>query len=231
MLQKTFNFFLDLILPKTCRVCGAFDTWLCEVCQGKIVLNVNQFCPVCVKPSVDGHTHANCGNRNTLDGLLAASDFDQLQDLVHSYKYDLIKDLGLPLGKILTGFVEQKNYVNFVKNFVIVPVPLHKTRKRFRGFNQSEILAQVVAEKFRLTQKNLLLQRSKNTSPQTKLDRNQRKQNILGAITAEQKDYIKDKKILLIDDIATTGATLNECAKVLKKYGAREVWGLVLAHG
>ena len=231
MRQTTYKFLIDLVLPKTCRVCGEFDSWLCGACQGKIGFRRKQICAVCVQPSVDGYTHPACGSKFTLDGLLVAGEFAQLQSLIHSYKYGLIKDLGIPLGKILGDFAEQKNYADFLQNFTVVPVPLHKTRRRFRGFNQSEILASSIAEKLKLTQKNLLLQRSKNTSPQTSLNRKERKQNIVGAITAEQKDYLKGKNILLIDDIATTGSTLNECAKVLKSHGAKAVWALVLAHG
>lgn len=231
MQKQIYNFFLDLIFPKACRVCGAFDTWLCDNCLSKITLQQKQLCAVCVKPSNNGLTHPDCRSRNTLDGLLVASNFRQLQGLIHSYKYGLIKDLGLTLAEILVNFIENQNFQEFINDFVIVPVPLHKKRRRFRGFNQSEILAKILAQAFELQQKDLLLLRKKNTIAQTSLNRKQRISNIENAFETKRPSAMNYEKVLLVDDIATTGATLNECAKVLKKSGAKSVWALVLAHG
>jgi len=230
MISKTTNFLLDILLPKTCLICGAFDTFLCTACQEKIVGPQQQLCPVCAKASITGKTHDRCASKNTLDGLFAAGNFGQLQGIIHSYKYGLVTELHQQLGKILTKFVTNNSLEEFIKQFRVIPVPLHKARKRFRGFNQSEILAAQMCKKLQMAMDTKSLTRIKNTTPQTKLDRKNRYTNIEKAFRADRIN-IQDKKILLIDDIATTGATLNECAKTAKSAGATEVWALVLAHG
>jgi len=231
MRQILYRFVLDLVLPQTCRVCGEFDTWLCGTCQGKIRLQEQQLCPVCTKASTSGATHPSCESGSVLDGLLAVGHFDQLQSLIHAYKYGLITELHVPLGQVLVRFIQDQGLSEFIKNFTVVPVPLHKSRTRFRGFNQSEILADYFSQKLNLNQEKNILFRKKNTVPQTTLDRTNRKTNIQSAFSTNPEKNLNGKKILLIDDIVTTGATLNECAKTLKKAGSKSVWALVLAHG
>ena len=120
-----------------------------------------------------------------------------------------------------------------LKESLIVPVPLHIKRKRWRGFNQAEVLASRLAEGFNLVMRAYILNRIKDTQAQTKLKRKQRLKNIKNAfkVNNEWQDKLKSTKILLVDDVATSGRTLNECARALKESGAKEVWGIVLARG
>ncbi len=116
------------------------------------------------------------------------------------------------------------------KDVIITPVPLHRNRIWARGFNQADILAREIAKLLGVNFANLLI-RSKNTKPQFGLSRNLRRQNVDGIFRFNLKKtaIIKNKTIVLIDDVIATGSTLKECAKVLKNNGAKEIWALVLA--
>jgi ComF family protein len=123
--------------------------------------------------------------------------------------------------------------VNFPKNFVVIPLPLHKNRKRIRGFNQAELIAvgfiSAVSSSRLILEPNLLV-RTKNTKPQVELSGEERRQNIVGAFAVSDPNVVKNKTILLVDDVKTTGATLEEAARVLKEAGAKRVWAMTAAH-
>lgn len=116
------------------------------------------------------------------------------------------------------------------KNALVIPVPLHPRRERWRGFNQAELIARELADYFNLDMSVGGLIRIKHRKPQTKLNKQDRKNNIKNCF-AWRLGGLSGKKIILVDDVATTGSTLNECARVLKKNGAGEIWGLVAANG
>jgi ComF family protein len=117
-------------------------------------------------------------------------------------------------------------------NKIIIPVPLHVKRFRWRGFNQSELLADSIALHFKLPVEKTVLVRQKNNIPQVEVkDRKDRIENIKDAFICSSNEKVKDKTVILIDDVATTSATLGECAKALKSAGAKEVWGVVVARG
>jgi len=112
---------------------------------------------------------------------------------------------------------------------MIVPVPLHIKKLRQRGFNQSAILARALKKKWRIPLNYFLLKRAKFTLTQTGLDKKEREKNIKGAFEVTSAKDVKDKNIILVDDVYTTGATVNECAKTLRKAGAKDVAILTLA--
>jgi len=233
LLQKIANYAIELIFPKKCLVCGQFGDWLCSNCVRNTRVQTKQYCLVCNQSSVNGLTHPACVTKNTVDGIFIAGCFEQLQDLIHAFKYSLVKDLAEQLVLVYENFIKQNNLENFISSFCVTPVPLHQSRLRWRGFNQSELLAKNFAQRFNLPFYKAVLKRTKNTLPQTKLDRSHRKANVSGAFASQSitNKIVRGKNILLIDDVCTTGATLNECAKILKKSDAKTVWGLVLARG
>ena len=154
--------------------------------------------------------------------------------LVSRFKYNpFLTDLQKVIRQIFSFFlVSQKNY--FPEKFLVVPVPLHWTRQNWRGYNQAEILAKIAAEVFDFEFTPNIVRRTRFTKPQTQLTRKKRLKNIHGAFALCDdlaKEKIKGKSILLIDDVWTTGATLKECAKVLKRNGANKVWALTLTKG
>ena len=111
---------------------------------------------------------------------------------------------------------------------VVIPVPLHKNRQDLRGFNQSELIARKLSKKLNLPG-GCALARTKDTEAQVSLSREFRLTNLVGAFTCTDKEFITGKNILLVDDVATTLSTLNECARALKDAGAKKVWGIVVA--
>jgi len=118
-----------------------------------------------------------------------------------------------------------------LKNFVVTAVPLHFTRLLGRGFNQSELVGKGLADRLNLVYADNILYRSRKTDSQVEKSKSERRENVLNAFKIFDRKLVKNKKILLVDDVITTGATVKECAKVLKRAGAKEVWALTLAHG
>jgi ComF family protein len=125
--------------------------------------------------------------------------------------------------------MEEQGLLDYFEDFIIVPVPLHPRRMNWRGFNQSELLGQTLAEKLKLPAEKNLVARKKHTKPQVKLSADERKRNIENAF--ELSANVDGKKILLVDDLVTSGSTANELAKLLKKHKAAEVWMISAAHG
>lgn len=234
--RKVWAFFLDLIFPKECLGCGCEKTLLCQKCFSSIKLRQTQSCLACKRETNFGKFCTHCASSYNLDGVFIASHYEQkiINKLIKNFKYYFVRELYQDLGKIFILFLndlfdKKEQKINFQKS-LIMPVPLSAYRKRWRGFNQSEILAHLVAENFNLELSVNELIRIKHTRPQVKLNKIQRENNIKNCFNWSAGD-LAGRQIILVDDVVTTGATLNECAKVLKNHGACKVWGLVLANG
>lgn len=255
---KIKTFLLDLIFPIECLGCGKEDVWLCEECFNNIPINQEQICPLCKRISLFGKTCSNCQDKSYLDGILIASHYkdELLQKLIPVFKYKFVTDMAEPLGELLvkllksfqTGFDYQDlnrgglNELKFKhllsvpnifiqKETVLMPIPLHKKRLKERGFNQAELLAKQVSKQFNWQIENKFLKRKHYTSPQAKLSGKEREENMRDVFECLGSDKIINTKIILIDDVMTTGATMQDAARTLKNAGAKEVWGLALAHG
>lgn len=238
MFKKLKNFLLDIFFPITCVSCGKPNEWICEECLNKIPLKNLQVCPVCEKSvTPDGRVCFQCGKKSSLDGLVVATSYrnEIAVKIIHCYKYKFIRDFHVPLGKII---IKSFSGSQLALPDIIIPVPLHSRRLRWRGFNQAGLLAeylgQNIAPGFPIPVIENFLVRRKYTFPQMKVKNYQeRKKNIQGVFEIKTetptKNFLKSKNILLVDDVATTGATLFECARILKKAGASEVFGLVIA--
>ncbi|MBD3299842.1 MAG: hypothetical protein GF347_00640 [Candidatus Moranbacteria bacterium] len=145
------------------------------------------------------------------------------------FKYKFSKDLNEFLGKILVNcFREFKKKLPFGATLV-VPVPIHKKKLKKRGFNQSRLLAEILIKNFGELNLCDCLNRKEYHADQAKLDKNRRIRNLAGAMDIKNNRDLNGEVIILIDDVATTGSTLNECSKVLKKMGAKYICGIVLA--
>jgi ComF family protein len=256
--HKFWTFFLDLIFPLECLGCGAEGAWLCEECFKKIKLKSRQYCLHCKKENDFGQFCPNCQANYSLDGVWIAALYEDelVARLIKSLKYYFVSSLARELGRLLVVFVEQslnqgrilrsslatglrwrelaraKRLPAILLNFkdsLVVPVPLAKKRLRWRGFNQAEILGRALGQHFGLTL-NCQLFRIKHNKPQAKLHEAQRLANVKDCF-AWRGENLAGRNVLLIDDVVTTGATLNECAKVLKQNGGGEVWALVVAKG
>ncbi|MDD5463664.1 MAG: ComF family protein [Candidatus Moranbacteria bacterium] len=232
--KKTYTTVLDILFPILCINCKKEGSWLCIKCQANINIKEECLCPICEKMiTPDGRTCISCKRKSSLDGLIVAASYSQPQisKAVHLFKYRFVDDLHLPLGNL---FVNVLRKTELPLPNIITSVPLHKRRLRWRGFNQSALLAKHLADNL-LPQNKIpfdekILIRNRYTPPQMKIrDHISRKQNIAGAFSLFPNAEIKNKIVLLVDDIATTGSTLFECAKILKEAGASEVFAIVIA--
>ena len=216
---------LDAVFPHKC-VCGKWGVLLCDECRGEIRVDKTGLCPVCKRISDYGRTCSACRHRSDLTGVMILGPHKGvLKALIWKFKYKYVVDIGRPLGELIVA-----RFGNFLvdKRFIVTYSPITKEHLNIRGYNQAEVLARRVAQDLGLTCENTLYKSNKVIS-QVGHTRLERLRNIKGKIKYLGPTDIQNKKILIIDDVYTTGATLEECAKVLRAAGYREVWGLVLS--
>ncbi len=156
-----------------------------------------------------------------------------LRGLIHQLKYEQVRSAVGPLGHMLAQAISKLDTVWTQSSIVIVPVPLHPRRLRQRGFNQTKLTVQ---EAMKLSDRNArmvlradVLERRRETQPQTGLTRNQRRENIRGAFAVVRPDEIAGQEVLLVDDVYTTGTTVSECARVLLRAGASKIYVATVA--
>lgn len=235
------NIFWDLLFPRHCIVCEKPRSYLCRNCFKSIPINPKNVCPICQRvETFAGRVCNACENdkgKIYLDGVIIASYFKHpvLRETIYHYKYGFIKKLAWPLAKILLNKLFLLDTFPF-ELFTFTAVPLHEKRRRWRGFNQSELLGKKLQKLFSLNHLDIefvpnILIRHRYLKPQMKIHSTlDRKKNITGCFSINQELNFKlPDRIIIIDDLITSGATLEECAKVLKLRGVRKVWGLVLA--
>lgn len=225
------NLFLDLIFPKFCLGCGREGDWLCPDCQGKIVLVKSQVCPVCGRLSQNGRFCLKDRKNHYLSGILISCYYHEgpVKELIHNFKYNHILELNQFLSDVMANVLEQN--LNIDKNYLLTAVPLHFLRKAQRGYNQSELLVSKIAEKLKIEKNFEIIKKIRPTKPQVLTEGKSRLKNLKKCFKISSKIDLCGKTIILVDDVATTGTTLEECAAVLKEAGAKRVWGLVIARG
>ena len=228
---KIKNFLLDIIFPIECLGCRKEGAWLCQKCLDKFDLLDSFSCPFCGLKVKNGEICKSCRDKFVLDGMIIATSYNNeiLKKAIHTLKYKFVPDIAEILGKFLTQAITKTNRFE-PSEYKLIPIPLHKKRLLKRGFNQAEFLCQDLTKSFGLELLSGALKRKRQTDSQASLLKEQRIKNIQGAFVCIQPEKVKDKKIILIDDVFTTGSTIQEAAKVLKEAGCIEVWGLTLAH-
>ncbi len=218
---------LDFLLPQTCLGCGREGELICSSCRDFLPELEPPYCPVCGLPLNTGQICPDCaGGGFVLNGLRAPFRFERLvREAVHQFKYQNLRSLAAPFAGFLAGYL----HANPLPVEVIVPVPLHPRRLKERGYNQALLLAHELGLLTGLPVVNDDLIRRRHTPPQARTaSLAERRQHML-ALFACRDGKLKGKKVLLLDDVATSGATLNGCAAALKQAGATSVWGLTLA--
>jgi ComF family protein len=227
------DYILDLFLPKFCFGCGKEGNYLCEDCLAVIEILERNFCPGCQKVTVNGETCPSCKKSTKLNGLYFSTSYQNnlVKKMITQFKYEpLIRELKKPLADlIITHFQLCEKTKSYFADFVLVPVPLEIKRMKWRGFNQSEEIAKELAKYLEIPVISDSLFKTKETLPQMELNSEEREENIKGAFLVKNIEKIVRKRILLVDDVYTTGSTMNECARALKDAGAREVWGVAVA--
>lgn len=227
---------LDLFFPKYCMYCKQLGEYLCSSCFALLSFETTDICLVCQKPAIAGFTHPSCTTKYSIDGAVASLVYSPVMEkLIYRFKYKpYIQDLERILLDLFYEGIIQKPLIvaGITPHTLMVPIPLHTRKQRQRGYNQAEILAKGMAARFQIPFINVL-HRVKATKSQYRLGREERRENIAGAFSLDQqqKAFIQNAQIMLVDDVLTSGATMMEAAKVLKRNGAKKVYGIALARG
>lgn len=241
--QYVSKWLLDIVFPIRCIGCGIFPpsqkkTYLCQGCIRQIPINNSGECIGCKQKSLLGKTCRICKKSNWLDQLLIASDYknDLVVKAIKTFKYRFIQEMAEPLSIILKKYITRLNKDNkfsiLSDSPIIIPIPLHSLRLNWRGFNQADLIAKLFAQSIQTNTHTDIITRIKKSKPQADIkQKDDRLKNLKYKFRVTGSSKIKNKTVILIDDICTTGATLNECARILKEAGAQKVVGLVVARG
>lgn len=242
--MSIFGQLIDLIYPPRCSICQEFiwknrtkkdqeELLFCQPCFDGFTEITSPLCPICGRPFAseveEDHLCEDCLRKKPFYDVVRAPYLYEggLMEAIHQFKYAGKSHLVNSLGPLLTSFA--RRWLNKTDGYLMMPVPLHPKRLRERGFNQSLLLARYVAPPLGVELDFLSLRRIRYTQPQTGLSTNDRRKNVRRAFEVTDKKAAKGRTILLVDDVTTTGNTLNECARVLKRAGSKEVLCLTLA--
>ena len=217
----------DLLFPPRCGLCGAVGSFLCEPCEEGLPGLTGRRCPTCADLLSPRGVCGRCAAlaAQPLDSLQAAFVFEEgARRLVHRLKYERLSALAGPMGGLMAPVLASPAGFD-----LIVPVPLHPRRQRDRGFNQAELLAREISRFHGVEMNPRALVRVRPTRPQVRTaGHTERASNVAGAFAC--RSPVARRHVLLVDDVATTGATLRACAEPLRRAGAAAVHALVFAH-
>lgn len=228
---------LDLLFPPLCHLCrchlpSAGELHLCPACFERLSLIRSPHCTICGIPfegaGIDHRCGACCSAPPHFDSARAPYRYDGgIKELLHNFKYTPRPLLRKPLALLITNALTE--HVRALAVDVIVPVPLHSKRLRQRGFNQAVLLGERLAAAWQIPMQRELLRRIRWTEPQVNLSAEERRVNVKGAFELHDRGDVAGRMVLLVDDVFTTGSTANECSRVLKAAGAREVHSVTVA--
>ncbi len=220
---------LEIVYPWRCPLCrgeGDPPTGLCPECRAGLGTAASWRCPVCGRPLVSLGGCCPQPSDHPLDGLFSVADYgDAVRTLIHLHKYSRAGRAGRALGIIFSEEVESSLDVPCD---MIVPVPLSRARQRQRGFNQAALMGRRLGRKMSLPVGYDVLKRVRHAQAQAELSGREREENVSRAFT-RGRGAGPPGRCLLVDDVYTTGATMRDCARVLKEGGAQQVFGAVFA--
>jgi len=224
---KLIELAVDSFFPRRCVGCGKVGGFLCPECLGKLPRLLPPLCPNCGRPQASGIVCPDCRRRQTeIDGIRSPFRFDEvIRKAIHQLKYRNLKTISPCLAELLADYFMS----NPLPGEALVCVPLHPRRLRERGYNQSSLLAGELGRRIDLPGIDDCLIRVRQAQPQVRaVDVEERRRNVADAFLCRD-ERVRGKQIILIDDVCTSGATLESCAAALKNKGAASVWGLTLA--
>ncbi|RKD32324.1 ComF family protein [Thermohalobacter berrensis] len=233
-----FSVILELIYPERgiCFICDKYDETLdeghiCKSCRKTLPFIKEHRCKICGKPLELGYIPDKCPdcikNRHYFEKAVSPLLYkDIVKDYIYKYKYGKKSYMYKAFAPLMVNELVKNNLTDFD---LIVPVPLHRSKMRKRGFNQSELLARLISKKLDIPLDIKNLKRVKKTLTQNKLKRDERYKNVKNAFSIKKKGVFNNKRILLVDDIFTTGSTVDECSKTLLKAGGKEVFVVTIA--
>lgn len=233
LIQQTIESGLTFLYPSQCRVCNnilGFEAvpYVCDNCWSNIDYIKTPWCEICGLPTSENLCEKCAANPPQFGKLRTIAHYDNiLQTAIHLYKFEKRKTLSLPLANLVVEHFPSDCLLS--EYDYILPIPIHKKRLRERGFNQATLLAKHIGKISNVAVVTDILIRKKNTSPQSSLDRQARQTNIIGAFELQKHANVRDMRILVFDDVYTTGATVREAVKVLWDADPVEVDVLTLA--
>ena len=219
---------LDVLFPPRCAACGAYGSFLCLPCREELPCTRPPRCPVCWQPQAQGSPCPRCREeRPAFAGARSPYLYQgPAREVVHALKYNYLSALARPLAVLMAAYLAEEEAI---EADLLVPVPLYGRRRRLRGYNQSALLARELGRIRGLAVDERALSRRRDTSPQARsADAEARRRNVADAFRAERA-RVEGRHILVIDDVMTTGATLDACAQALRRAGAASVWALTFA--
>jgi ComF family protein len=226
MFKNYLTELFDFILPRFCPSCrnklATSENTVCNSCLSKIKLADPEF--------IKSEYHRKYESKRIIFGFVSHYIFEkdkELQHIIHALKYDKKFHVGIFLGESL-GKRFQSKFQSWNIN-LIVPIPLHHLKKAERGFNQSYYIAKGISSQTSIAVKSNVIKRKRFTQSQTTMTLKEREENVEGAFKVRKPENVKGKNVLLIDDVITTGATTNECGKVLLESGARQIYAASIA--
>lgn len=240
--DKFNHFLMELLFPSFCFGCQKEGTFLCLDCRSLLDISEHSYClcnknPFRLAPLTQGKSSGKCHSckDKKLSGLYSALPYQEkslTRKLIYQFKYKpYVKSLAPVLASLIVEhlFLAQKNTEAIWQNSVLVPAPLYKSDVKSRGYNQAEELAKELSKVVQVPVISGVLEKIKKTESQKNLSAEERGENLRGAFAVKNTEALKGKKVFLIDDVYTTGSTMEECADVLRTYGVKGVWGLVIA--
>ncbi|OHA67965.1 MAG: hypothetical protein A3C82_02895 [Candidatus Wildermuthbacteria bacterium RIFCSPHIGHO2_02_FULL_47_12] len=243
--EKIRDGILDVVFPARCVGCGEEGYYICRRCEGFMGESA-LICPLCQQSSLTGERHENCGSLYGLEGLASMWEYEGVvKGLLHTIKYngvvhaaaEMVWRAYIDMADDIMRFSAFLSYL-FSKNTCITYVPMFKKKERKRGFNQAAVFAREIGK---IAGKDVvsLLEKIGDTKPQVDLTKEERLQNVRGTFRFNAQyskpnsekipNILIPKNLVLVDDVWTTGATIKECCKVLKKAGVQNVWGFTVA--
>jgi ComF family protein len=237
------------LFPADCRICGeplirVSRLPVCENCLGAIHPIEGGLCSICGERLISPHAFAaehgevRCGLCRRMEppfarALAYGSDEGGLRELIHMLKYQQVRPAANVLGRMLAEVMANLEPSFAQVNVLLIPVPLHRSKFRQRGFNQAEMIARATLKLSSSRDRYLLcldgLERVRETQSQTGLTRHQRRENMRDAFFVMHPEQISGREVLLVDDVFTTGTTASECARILRRAGAERVWVATVA--
>jgi ComF family protein len=219
--KRLWGYALEIFFPPLCIRCRTYlsgekdrENLLCSACFSRIPT----YKTVSYSPNFS---------------LAAVSSYENesLRELLHAFKYDRFTAVEVPLRKIVSEYLKTVDIKNVITaDALVVPIPLHKKRLRQRGFNQSEYIARILGDMLSLSIESGALTRTKDTPHQTtQKTKKERVESLRGSFAVINDEKVKNKTVILVDDVYTTGATMTEASKTLRRGGAKEVIGFVVA--
>lgn len=230
------KFVLDVLFPTQCARCGDEGVLLCDACQA-LLRFIPPSCFVCKKlvppagSAPAGRTCAPCHKKSDLFTFLSPFLYDNppIRALIHDLKYRRIRASAPILAGLLVRSIHYFGTA-LPRHALIVPIPLSPARERVRGFNQSLLIAEDMGNALDIPVRSDILKKIKTTKPQMELRREERVKNLACAFAVSDSNAVRNRTIILLDDVKTTGTTLESAAKTLKAAGATRIWAITIAH-